>query len=242
MLEHGVGSSWWAKGSPWHFTKGLTGKAWSKDLDATTTCASALVSYACQCVPIGSQLTSWCRIKESFVGHELRKSLQLRGSNVILEEEAQYLEHHFAAPLAAYNHALDGLDNPNPDILKGLDKHIKKVGHDLVDLSVKVDTVTSHRMSVLYPKEGKKKQKGPVVPIKERIRLLSNEDWIFAFDPSIWAGYSPFRITEDKDGNPDFKSSAVDYKRRISTIEKQGNDLADLMQRFYLAKIEPNVP
>jgi hypothetical protein len=234
ILTHNLGNAWWAKGSPWHFTKGLTGKAWSKDLDATTISASALVSYACQCVPLGDNWKTWTRARESFIGRELRKELKLRGSHVISELEAQYLERKYSRSLEAYHNALQGLESPTTEWIKGLSSHLKKVGASLAELSMKIDEVTSHRMSVLYPKEKGKSKKGPRAPIQERVTKLEKEEFIFCFDPVVWGGFPPFRPSLDTDGIIDIQNSLADYNKRLEKIRRTNAQLADLAEVFAL--------
>jgi hypothetical protein len=220
----------------------MTGKAWSKDLASTTQRISSLISQAAKHVPLGGEWESWCRNKDSFVGHELRKSINLRGSHVIFEEEAQYLESLFAIPLAAYNKALEDIKSPTVAMLSSLEERFKKVGSNLRAMSELVDKITSHRMSILYPKEkGKKGKKGPQVPIGTRIANLELEEFIFAFDPSMWGNWSPFRCVLDPKSNNslDMEASRKDYENRIRAIKSKGQEeLVTLCTKFAADKLK----
>jgi len=240
ILEHSVGNAWWAKGSSWHFTKGMTGKAWSSDLTATMTRASALVSYACKCVPLGASLQSWCRTKESYVGKELRKDLQLRGSHVILAEEATYLEATYAPAIDAYKHVFDQYDTPTPDMLQGLMKRFQKTGKDLGTLTTEIDRVTSHRMAALYPKN-KKAKKGKQESIETRITALDAEDYFLCFEPSIWANKAPMRPSYNPDDKSevDWKATAAQYKAVIASVGSANVMLAALCQGFADRWLQP---
>jgi hypothetical protein len=239
ILQHRVGSTWWAKGSPWHFTKGLIGKAWSKASDAQTICASALISKACTCLTVKDEtVQNWKREGESFRGKELRKALKI-SSHVISEDETSYLKVVYGAQIKAYENALDAVKNLSMASVPHLSSHFQKVGKDLQELAVKLDKVTSHRMSVLYPKE-KGKKKSAQVPIGTRINELEWEKRIFTFDPSIWGGYAPFRATFDDVDNDivDVKATIADYKRRLDAIKAANSKLGILCEGFFATYVD----
>jgi hypothetical protein len=241
ILANVIGSAWWAKGSQWHWTKGLTGKNWSTDLNATMTRVSTLVSKATSILRVDPEIMkTWCRVKQSFIGHELRKPL-LQPSSVIMDVERNYLSNIYHSQIQAYEHVLDGLTNPTRDYLDGLDKAFQIIGHDLKPLALKEDEITSHRMSVLYPTKGKKAKKKDKTPIKEVISSLDLADYIFCFDPSVWAGYKPFKPAVDDNGYIIIKQTIHLYTMRIEGLKKSGKvDLAALCEEFILTSCQEN--
>jgi hypothetical protein len=223
--------TWWARGSPWHPTRGLTGKVWSTDLDATIRRVNSLLSRAAHQLDCMSNWASWFRTKESFLGREIKKALPHKGTQLLVDFESQYLEQKFKAGISAYNELLKDLDEPNLGFVKSLGARIKQVGVSLQPLSGTVDRTVSHRITHVYPKERRARRDALKRPLKEVISGMSKRDYIFAFDPTILGDKRPFSVDVSSEDEEDFNWLEVrkDYERRISAFRHLGlGDLADL--------------
>jgi hypothetical protein len=197
------GAPWWAKGTSWHLTRGMTGKAWSSDLDSMTRRVNSLITKAAGSLDIFENATSYIRSKESFLGKEIRKSLPHVGTDLLTPEEKAYLSLKHAGPIAAYEQLMDTLSQPTVNDLAGLAKVIKDVGQSLRPLSNAVETVVSHRISHLYPTEKRARIAARKRPIRELIEELDLDKYIYLFDPAVLAGKRPFRVPDRIDHEPD---------------------------------------
>jgi hypothetical protein len=228
--------TWWAKGTSWHPTKGLTGKAWSKDLDATTRNVNSLLSRAAHAQSVTTNWASWFRSYESFVGREVKKSVPHQNTEIISSVEKGYLNSKHDAAIRAYNELLRKLKDPTLQDLRGLAAEIKSVGQLLTPLSTLCDTVISHRMSSVYPKSKGDRRKALKRPLKEVIKELGVAQYIFVFDPLVLGGQKPFRIENPEDLEVDelpWPLITESYNRKISSVRKGGNELlANLAESF----------
>jgi len=235
--------TWWAKGTPWHPTKGLTGKAWANDLDATTKSVNSLLSRAAHQLDISANWSSWFRSKESFLGKEIRKALPHRGTALINSEEAQYIESTYVQAIQQYRELLASLDNPDLPLVKGLAGRIKEVGESLRPLATMCDRVVSHRITHVYPTEKRARRTALKKPLREVIEGLGYKQYIFCFDPSVIGDKKPFspNIPDDADHDEVDKSAIrSEYEVRISGLRKAGlNDLANLCSRWADSNIGP---
>jgi len=230
-LLHLGASAWWAKGQPWHPTKGLTGKAWSDTLDATTRRVNSLLSRAATKLDYTTNWATWFRSKESFLGNEIKKALPHKGTQLITELEAQYMDSQFKNGIEAYNKLLQGLDYPTIPFVTALANRIKEVGQALRPLNDAVEKVISHRINAIYPSGKREKRLAQKSPLKDLIARLSKTKYIFAYDPCILGGMRAFHVdtsaTDEED--LDWYKLRQDYERRVDAIRKMGgNALASL--------------
>jgi hypothetical protein len=221
--------TWWAKGSAWHFTKGITGKAWDATLDATMRNVSSLLSKAAHQLDVSSNWKSYFRSQESFLGKEVKKSLPITVSDLLLKYEADYLSRTHAQPIEDYRNLLKMLSNPTEGDLPSLSETIKKVGQGLLPLCASYDRVIAHRISTILPSQSKDRRKAKKVPMKELVSKLGFEQYITAFDPLIWVGQKPFVIDqkfldEADDVSAAWKELLRSYKNRIITAKRLGHD------------------
>lgn len=218
-LESQLGAApWWAKGSPWHLTRGMTGKAWSSTLDSMTRRVNALITKAAGCLDITENATSYIRSKESFLGKEIRKSLPHVRTDLLTPEEKSYLSTRHAGPIAAYERLMDKISNPSLNDLAGLAKEFRDVGHSLQSLSVSVDTTVSHRISHLYPTEKRARIAARKRPVRELIEELDIDKYVNLFDPAALGGKRTFRLP-DKIDNESYEDFMVKcHKQYISSV------------------------
>jgi hypothetical protein len=222
-LETLNAGTWWAKGTPWNPTKGLTGKAWSADLDATTRRVNSLLSRAAAELDATTNWASWFRAPESFLGKEIKKALPYEGSTIINEAEQRFLCSTYNQPIAAYKRLLSGLKAPDLPFVQGLAKHIKDVGISLRALNGTVDRTVSHRMAHVYPSNKKDRKFALRRPLTESINALSKEEYIFVFDPLILGGLRPFRIVAtEEDQEIDWVDVRRAYESRLEGIKNAG--------------------
>jgi hypothetical protein len=242
---HLKASTWWAKGSPWHPTKGLTGKAWSNDLDATTRSVNSLLSRAAHQLNINVNWPSWFRSKESFLGREIRKSLPHKGTALFHHEELQYLETTHGRGIQEYKNLLEALDNPTLPFVKSLAGRIKEVGEALKPLSNVCERVISHRITHVYPREKRARRAALKRPLKEVMEGLPFQQYIFCFDPGIIGDKRPFapNVPEDADQDEiDLLSVRREYEIRVNGMRKAGlESLADLCSQWADNHIMPVV-
>jgi hypothetical protein len=202
-LETQLGTTpWWAKGTSWHLTKGLTGKAWSTDLDSMTRRVNSLITKAAGRLDIIENATSYIRSKESFLGKEIRKSLPHVGTDLLMPEEKDYLSLKHSGPIAAYEQLMDTLANPNLSDLGGLARHVKEVGQALRPLATTVENVISHRITRLYPTEKRARIAARKRPIRELIDELDFDKTVVLFDPAVLGGKRAFHPPEQDDDEP----------------------------------------
>jgi hypothetical protein len=236
-LEAQLGTTaWWAKGTPWHLTKGMTGKAWSSDLDSMTRRVNALLTNAASHLDITENATSYIRSKESFLGKEIRKSLPHVGTDLLTVEEKGYLSLRHSGPISAYEALMDKLSSPTLDDLAGLSRNVKDVGIALRSLSIAVENVVSHRITHLYPSEKRARAAAKKRPIRELIDDLELDKFINLFDPAVLAGKRPFRVPEqhDDEGNNAYIDRChKQYLSAVSGLENAGyRDLRRLCETW----------
>jgi hypothetical protein len=227
--------TWWAKGSPWHPTKGLTGKAWSDSLDATTRSVIALLSRAARELNVNTSWASYFRAPESFRGKEIRKQLPGKDTDLLYGNEKDYLSHVHARSVTLFESLMADLKDPTIPILKGLGVRIRELGESLKPWAILVDGVIGHRIKSTYPSDRKAKKAALKRPIKEVINELDIRTYVYAFDPITLGGEKPFRLGYD-DLEPDeipWQEVHLSYNRRIAAMRQAGKDgLADLMNSW----------
>jgi hypothetical protein len=225
-LETKLGSApWWAKGSPWHLTRGMTGKAWSSDLDSMTRRVNSLITKAAGRLDIRENATSYFRAKESFLGKEIRKSLPHVGTDLLTIEEKGYLSTRHAVHIEAYEALMDTLAHPAINDLAGLAKRVKEVGTGLRALSASVEAVVSHRITNLYPPEKRARIAARKRPIRELIDDLEFNKFVNLFDPAVLGGKRPFRLGEPLEGEEQkhfMLRSRNQYISSVSGLEAAG--------------------
>jgi hypothetical protein len=236
-LETQLGTTpWWAKGTSWHLTKGLTGKAWSADLDSMTRRVNSLLTKAAGRLDITENATSYIRSKESFLGKEIRKSLPHIGSDILTPEEKEYLSLRHAGPIAAYEQLMDTLAHPNLTDLVGLARNVKEVGQALRPLATTVENVISHRIVRLYPSERRARIAARKRPIRELIEELDFDKAVVLFDPAVLGGKRAFHPPEQDDDEPNDRYRVRChrlYHNAISGLESAGlRDLHTLCERW----------
>jgi len=228
---------WWCRGTSWHFVKGMTGKAWSSDLDAVTRRISALVTKACGVKVLDNRASSWLRDRDSFIGHEISKTLPGAGSKILRGYEQDYLQHHFNIVIARRNQLLAGFSNPSDTFIKGLSDCIKELGQMTKPWSTLVDSITTHRMSRIYTaktKAAKKKALG--TPMETLIANLGIEVYLEAFDPATLMHKRAFKASdmlESEDPNQYVNRLQDEYNNRTASYRDAGLiELADLCTSF----------
>jgi hypothetical protein len=196
-LEQTVGSVWWAKGISKHPTEGLTGKAWSKDLDETTRRIESLLSLAARKKDATSSCLTYFRSRESFLGREISKQLPYNEGSIITAYEKEFLQLKYDSSIKAYHALIESLPCTNINDIVTLASRIKLVMTNLKPLRDRCEAIVSHRMNILYSKKmGKRKKTGDT--IENRIDRLELIDRIHAFDPLIvLPEYRVFRINDD---------------------------------------------
>jgi hypothetical protein len=243
LERHTSTGTWWAKGSPWHPTKGLTGKAWSSDLDATTKSVNSLLSRAAHQLDINANWSTWFRSKESFLGKEIRKALPHKGTALINGEEAQYIESTHSRGIQQYRELLNSLDNPDLPLVQGLSRRIKEVGESLRPLATLCDRVISHRITHVYPSEKRARRTALKRPLREVIEGLGFKQYIYCFDPSVIGDKKPFslNIPDDVDiADVNLPVIRNEYEVRVSGLRNAGLEgLADLCSRWADIHIGP---
>jgi hypothetical protein len=218
--------TWWAKGSPWHLTKGMTGKAWSSELDAMTRRVNALLSKSAASLRIDANWATWVRSKESFLGKEIKKSLPHTSTELLTEAEKEYLSSRFAGPIKQYRDLLAGFDNLTVPFIQGLAKRLKEVGSSLHPLSILCDEIISHRITNVYPREKRARRLALKRPIRDLIQELDNARYINVFDPGILGGRKPFSVYTAEGDVPDDIDLPLlrkQYQSTISGFKVQGN-------------------
>jgi hypothetical protein len=235
-LQETTGSTFWAKGSPWTFTKGLTGKAWDNTLSITERRVIALLTTASKRLSILDNWSSYFRSKDSFLGREVKKSLPHRREGILRKTEIEYLEDRHSAGIKEYNELLDFLTAPTLSGIKGLNDHIKKVGHGLASLSITVDSVVSHRATYIFSKDKKTHKLQKKTPIGDLISAMGWSSYIPAFDPLIFDGQKAFQVGEDiheAEEKPELlEKYATQYKKRVAAINRTNKKLAGLAESF----------
>jgi hypothetical protein len=198
-LEHTVGSVWWAKGKSKHPTEGLTGKAWSSDLDETTRRVESLLGLAAKHIDSTQNALTYFRSRESFLGSEISKKLPYEDSSIMTEPEKRELFRRFNQPISQYNQLVDSLPCQNLNEIRTLAERIKKTQSDLKPLRDRCEMIISHRMASLYSKDmGKRKKTGDTV--LNRIDRLELGKRIHIFDPLIVIpNYRTFRVDDELD-------------------------------------------
>jgi hypothetical protein len=225
-MQNQYGSSFWAKGTGWHMTKGLTGKAWDNTLSSTQTRIIALCSRAARSLNCSENWHSWFRAKESFLGSELKKSLPHMRVGIITQPESNYLATRFAASIQQYNSAKAMLDSPTEESLRTLGDVLKNAGQSLQSLELTVNRVIQLRVSVLYPTNKKEKKAALKRPIVDLIGELDTIDQLERFDPALLGGYKPFYV-ESRLANEDVMTYRTRlraaYERRLQLIRNGGD-------------------
>jgi hypothetical protein len=223
------------KGVGWHPTKGLTGKAWSNDLDETTRAVIALVSRAADHLQIGDKWSTWFRSKESFLGREVKKSLPTDGTEILTRVEKDYLLRRETKAVQEYKNLLEFLEQPTSAGINALPARIKDVGRSLQPLCEAVDRTIGHRLSSAYPTNRKDRAKARRRPIKEVLSELGPLEYIFVMDPLVLAGSKPFRVDypEDRDiSTLNWDELRKSYHSRIGPVERSSPELAEIARAF----------
>jgi hypothetical protein len=225
-------SAWWAKGKPWHLTKGLTGKAWSQDLDATTRRVNSLVSRAASQLSVTDNWASWFRSEESFLGRELKKALPIVTATPLFpEREVRYMTARYQNAVAAYSCARKLLRSPVLEELPTLATTLKVAGQGLAPFTNLMDGLTTHRVNGVYPRNPRERKRAKKLPIKELIDSLPKEQFIWTFDPLVYGGKRPFVVPELflEEPDPDWSRLRQTYQVGIDSVKRSGlNELADL--------------
>jgi hypothetical protein len=237
-LQQKFRTSTYFKGSGWHPTKGLTGKAWSADLDKSQKSIFALVTRAAKALAISENWRTWFRTKESFLGKEMKKSIPGEGTDILSVEEKEYLSLLHKGPISEYRKLLNELMSPSAELLSALPDKFKDVGRSLQPLSETVDKVLSHRLASAYPTHRRERQKVRKKPLKEILSELDITQYIFVMDPLVLGGMKPFRV-DNPDGVPietlDWGGLTASYSQRIRAVENSSPGLAEIARKFQAA-------
>jgi hypothetical protein len=218
--------TWWAKGSPWHLTKGMTGKAWSSEIDAMTRRVNALLSKSAASLDIGPNWSTWVRSKESFLGKEIKKSLPHTTTELLTESEKAYLSTRFSVPIKQYENLLGGFDDLTMPFIQGLAKNLKTVGSSLHSLSILCDQTVSHRITNVYPREKRARRLALKRPIRELVQELGPAHYINVFDPSVLGGRKAFSVLTAEGEYPEDIHLPLfrrQYESTISGFKVQGD-------------------
>jgi hypothetical protein len=227
------------KGVPHHFTRGLTGKAWSNDLSQLTARISNLVSKAIGMKKDLIHADTWIRPKESFIGRDIKKSLPHKATKVLTEDEVRYLEHRFPAAIKSYTGMMDRLGKLDFSDLATLEEDLADVGKRLKDLTMCVDKLVTHRMSNIYPDNKREKRSAQKKAISTLISELSLDRYIYVFDPVVLAGKKAFRMPEQKQGEPEYAwiiRCHIEYEKSISTLKQTDGYLHQVCCGFFTEK------
>jgi hypothetical protein len=237
-LQQKYKSSTYFKGNAWHPTKGMTGKAWSSDLDKSTRGVFALVTRASKVLDVSKNWKTWFRAKESFLGKEIKKALPHEGTEILSVREKEYLSTYYKQPIKEYRQFLKELESPSAELMLALTEKIKEVGKSLHPLCEAVERTISHRLSSAYPSNKRDRLKAKKKPIKEVLSELDANMYIYVMDPLVLAGLKPFRI-DNPDERPleelnwfELNSS---YSKRIGSVESTSPGLADIARSFQAA-------
>jgi len=231
-------STTYFRGSSWHPTKGVTGKAWSSDLDKSTRSIFALVSRAAKVLKVEKNWKSWFRTKESFLGKEIKKSLPHEGTDILTVAEKEYLSIHYNEAVRKYKDFLMQLSFPSEEMISSLPDKFKEVGRSLQPLCEAVDKTISHRLSSAYPDNRRERMKARKKPIKEVLSELDTTTYIYVMDPLVLAGMKAFRIDNPDDLPTDelpWTEYHTIYKRRIDSVERTNPELAGVARSFQTA-------
>jgi hypothetical protein len=234
-LQQKYKSSTYFKGSGWHPTKGLTGKAWSADLEQSTKSIITLVTRASKSLDISETWKTWFRTKESFLGKEVKKSLPYEGTEILTRDEKDYLSTYHKQAAQGYKNLLRELDNPSHELLLVLPDKLREVGKALQPLSESVDKTISHRLSSAYPSNKKERMKARKRPLKEVLSELGITQYIFVMDPLVLSGMKPFRIDNPEDlpmEGLNWHELNSSYERRIRSVENLSPKLAEIARAF----------
>jgi hypothetical protein len=190
---------------------------------------SSLLSRAAHRLDVSSSWKSYFRSQESFLGKEVKKSLPITVSDLLLKYESDYLTRTHAKPIEEYRALLKMLSSPEVGDLPTLSTKIKTVGQGLLSLCASYDRVIAHRISTILPSQSKDRRKARKVPMKELVSKLGFEQYITAFDPLIWIGQKPFvidqkHLEEADDPSVVWKELLRSYKNRILTAKRLGHD------------------
>jgi hypothetical protein len=218
--------AWWAKGTPWHLTKGLTGKAWSSDLDATTKSVNSLLSRAAAMLDINPTWHTWFRPRDSFLGRELKKALPHKKVGILQEEESARLGRRFKLVVSEYENLLKDLLVPTIGMLPNLATRMRDVGKSLTPLASLVDSIISFRAGLIYPSNKKANKIAKKRPIRELIRELPFDKYVLSMDPTQLEGYKPFQIAdlEDEPTEAQLQKWSDAFNKRISALETKLRD------------------
>jgi hypothetical protein len=235
-LQQKYKSSTYFKGSAWHPTKGVTGKAWSSDLDKSTKSIFALVTRAAKALDISKNWKSWFRTKESFLGKEVKKALPHEGTEILTQKEKDYLSSYYKSAIQDYRKLLKELSDPSAELIPALPDKFREVGRALQPLSEAVDKTMSHRLSSAYPLNKKDRLKARKKPIKELLSELDMAKYIFVMDPLVLAGMKPFRIDNPDDISLEelpWIDLSASYEKRVRSIEQDSPGLATIARAFH---------
>jgi len=222
-LHKKIGSAWWAKGTPWSITMGLTGKAWDSSMSLQAKFTASLVNTAAEALDVTRTWHTWVRSKESFFGKEIRKSTGLE-HDCLTSGEKEYLSSIFQIEIQAYNDVRAIIDEPTLQNITKLDKELQKVGTGLKKLDSVVEKILNNRMPKLFPKSGKKSK--VKITLQERIKQLDFMQYMGAYDPLIMKDKPLFRIEPRAEG---FDQPALDvlkgqYIARLNSYIKEDQE------------------
>jgi hypothetical protein len=229
-------SAWWAKGTPWHMTRGLTGKVWDNALKPDTKRIISLAQRAAKTLDCSESWRSYFRSRESFLGSELKRSLPHLRVGIITQGESDYFAQIHSKAIAQYDSMCEWLASPTEEKLPTLSEDIKSVGRSLQSLEILCDKIVSSRVNVIYPSNKKERKLALKRPIEELISEMSIEDYVPSFDPSAIKMKRRFDLPPHDNAltfEQNLDQARRDYEIRVKSLRKQGDILlADLCSNW----------
>jgi hypothetical protein len=221
------GSAWFAKGKPWHLTRGLTGKAWDSSIKPDTRRISSLVSRAAKKINCSASWRTYFRAPETFLGREIKRSLPHRRTGIITANESVWFSQTYSKAIKAYDDMILELQEPKEENLSSLQARIKSVGTSLQNLEIQADKLISRRVRFIYPSNKKEKKAALRKPIEDLIAEMDAEDYVSAFDPSLLKIQRAFSVPlrgAQEDLDVFLLRARRDYESRVNSLKQAGDE------------------
>jgi hypothetical protein len=218
----------WAKGNTWHLTRGISGKAWLKNPTSELSAVIALLSKAASTLQLTANWKSWARKSDSYLGHELKKSLPTKGTDLITANEKIYLHAKHAQAITAYEQCIAFIDHLSYDTITQLGETIRVASKGLAAMTQEVDKLTSIRLTSLYPPDTKRTKNQKKKSVTALISEMAKPDVFSLFDPSILVGHRPFKVVVGEQGQWHVPEIRAQYEARIGAVSRADQQLAEV--------------
>jgi len=203
LTSHGM-SAKILKGEPKQVKISLTSSAWAKHVPYISE-FDQVVRMSSSQLKIKPEHKEWIRVKESFLGHDVKRKLPGLESKVISNSELDFLYYRHKGAVAEYNDLMIVLDDIKIADAASLMEKFHKVGTSLKELDLTVNMIEGERYAAIYYEKDKRRQK---IQKTKDFKLLYNEvrvfDFIKSWDPCTLIGSRPYYVNPDSIGiNPD---------------------------------------